>query len=95
MSAPCTSVEGEYLFSAAVHVVDEKRNRILCERAEMPLKSKSEVIQRELMTGPQTLIVGDGAVKEVKSFCSKENTKVLCFTNDMVSDISERTEHRC
>ena len=42
------------------------------------------------MTRPQTLIVGDVAVKEVNSFCSKKNTKVLCFTNDMVSDISER-----
>ena len=42
------------------------------------------------MTGPQTLIVGDGAVKEVNSFCSKKNTKVLCFTNNMVFDISER-----
>ena len=53
-------------------------------------KSKSKRPQKELMTGPQTLIVGDVAVKEVNSFCSKKNTKVLCFTNDMVSDISEK-----
>ena len=53
-------------------------------------KSKSKRSQKELMTGPQTLIVGDVAVKEVNSFCSKKNTNVLCFTNDMVSDISEK-----
>uniref|UniRef100_A0A671X1X1 Uncharacterized protein n=1 Tax=Sparus aurata TaxID=8175 RepID=A0A671X1X1_SPAAU len=53
-------------------------------------KFKSKRKQKELMTGPQTLIVGDVAVKEVNSFCSKKNTKVLCFTNDMVSDVSEK-----
>ncbi|KAK0145679.1 hypothetical protein N1851_015398 [Merluccius polli] len=46
-------------------------------------------LQKELTTGPQTLIVGDGAVNKTKHFFSK-NTKVLCFTNDMVSDISEK-----
>ncbi|KAK0141103.1 Transmembrane protein 18 [Merluccius polli] len=46
-------------------------------------------LQKELTTGPQTLIVGDGAVIKTKHFFSK-NTKVLCFTNDMVSDISEK-----
>ena len=44
---------------------------------------------KELTTGSQTLIVADGAVNE----------KVLCCTNDMVSDISENilkitAEHR-
>lgn len=29
------------------------------------------------MTGPKTLIVGDGVVKNLKSFCSKKNSKVL------------------
>ena len=42
-------------------------------------KSKNKRPQKELMTGPQTLIVGDVTVKEVNSFCSKKNTKVLCF----------------
>ena len=35
------------------------------------------------------VIVGDGALNKTKHFFSK-NTKVLCFTNDMVSDISEK-----
>ncbi|KAK0151164.1 hypothetical protein N1851_007738 [Merluccius polli] len=52
-------------------------------------KSYSKRLQKELTTGPQTLIVGDGAVNKTKHFFSK-NTKVLCFTNDMVSDISQK-----
>ncbi|KAK0141269.1 hypothetical protein N1851_021711 [Merluccius polli] len=52
-------------------------------------KSYTKRLQKELTTGPQTLIVGDGAVNKTKQFFSK-NTKVLCFTNDMVSDISEK-----
>ncbi|KAK0136994.1 hypothetical protein N1851_026861 [Merluccius polli] len=48
-------------------------------------KSYTKRLQKE----PQTLIVGDGAVNKTKHFFS-ENTKVLCFTNDMVSDISEK-----
>ncbi|KAK0142424.1 hypothetical protein N1851_019869 [Merluccius polli] len=52
-------------------------------------KSYTKRLQKELTTGPQTLIVGDGAVNKTKPFFSK-NTKVLCFTNDMVSDISEK-----
>ncbi|KAK0156626.1 hypothetical protein N1851_000057 [Merluccius polli] len=52
-------------------------------------KSYTKRLQKELTTGPQTLIVDDGAVNKTKHFFSK-NTKVLCFTNDMVSDISEK-----
>ncbi|KAK0131770.1 hypothetical protein N1851_022873 [Merluccius polli] len=52
-------------------------------------KSYTKRLQKELTTGPQTLIVGDGAVNKTKHFFSK-NTKVRCFTNDMVSDISEK-----
>ncbi|KAK0133055.1 hypothetical protein N1851_031570 [Merluccius polli] len=52
-------------------------------------KSYTKRLQKELTTGPQTLIVGDGAVNKTKHFFSK-NTKVLCFTNDMVSDISQK-----
>ncbi|KAK0144166.1 STAGA complex 65 subunit gamma [Merluccius polli] len=52
-------------------------------------KSYTKRLQKELTTGPQTLIVGDGAVNKTKHFFSK-NTKVLCFTNDMVSNISEK-----
>ncbi|KAK0145664.1 hypothetical protein N1851_015445 [Merluccius polli] len=52
-------------------------------------KSYTKRLQKELTTGPQTLTVGDGAVNKTKHFFSK-NTKVLCFTNDMVSDISEK-----
>uniref|UniRef100_A0AAV2JHH6 HAT C-terminal dimerisation domain-containing protein n=1 Tax=Knipowitschia caucasica TaxID=637954 RepID=A0AAV2JHH6_KNICA len=35
LSAPCTSVDSERLFSAAANVMDEKRNRLGCEKAEM------------------------------------------------------------
>lgn len=45
------------------------------------------------MTGPKTLIVGDGVVKKVKSICSK-NTKVL-FSPMKWSDISERILELC
>ncbi|XP_073694469.1 zinc finger BED domain-containing protein 4-like [Garra rufa] len=37
LSAPCTSVDSERLFSAGSHIVDEKKNRIQCEKAEMLL----------------------------------------------------------
>ncbi|KAK0144340.1 Zinc finger BED domain-containing protein 1 [Merluccius polli] len=52
-------------------------------------KSYTKRLQKELTTGPQTLIVDDGAVNKTKHIFNK-NTKVLCFTNDMVSDISEK-----
>lgn len=52
-------------------------------------KSNAKRLQKELITGPQTQIVGAGAVNGVKSFCSK-NTKVLCFNNDMASDVSKK-----
>ncbi|XDV20072.1 hypothetical protein PO909_025454 [Leuciscus waleckii] len=42
LSAPCTSVDSERLFSAASHIVDEKRNRIQCEKAEMLLFVKKK-----------------------------------------------------
>ncbi|XP_035983843.1 zinc finger BED domain-containing protein 4-like [Fundulus heteroclitus] len=35
LTAPCTSVDSERLFSAVSHVIDEKRNRIHCDNAEM------------------------------------------------------------
>ena len=35
LSAPPTSVDSERLFSAVSNVVDEKRNRISCDKAEM------------------------------------------------------------
>uniref|UniRef100_A0A3B3BEA3 SGNH hydrolase-type esterase domain-containing protein n=1 Tax=Oryzias melastigma TaxID=30732 RepID=A0A3B3BEA3_ORYME len=44
---------------------------------------------RKLKARPETLIVGDSTVKDVQWFCSR-NTKVLCFPNDMVSDMQER-----
>uniref|UniRef100_A0A3B3BW75 SGNH hydrolase-type esterase domain-containing protein n=1 Tax=Oryzias melastigma TaxID=30732 RepID=A0A3B3BW75_ORYME len=45
--------------------------------------------ERKLKARPETLIVGDSTVKDVQWFCSR-NTKVLCFPNDMVSDMQER-----
>ncbi|XP_034031649.1 zinc finger BED domain-containing protein 4-like [Thalassophryne amazonica] len=35
LTAPCTSVDSEQLFSAVSHVIDEKRNHIFCDNAEM------------------------------------------------------------
>ncbi|KAK0147026.1 Zinc finger BED domain-containing protein 4 [Merluccius polli] len=43
LSAPCTSVDSERLFSAASNVVSEKRNRIGTERAEMLLFVKHNI----------------------------------------------------
>ena len=37
LCAPSTSVDSERLYSVASHVMDEKRNRIACEKAEMLL----------------------------------------------------------
>ncbi len=43
LSAPCTSVDNERLFSAASHVLDEKRNRLTCDKAEMLLFIKKNL----------------------------------------------------
>ncbi|MGH0118416.1 UNVERIFIED_CONTAM: hypothetical protein FKN15_023352 [Acipenser sinensis] len=43
LSAPCSSVDSERLFSAALHIVDEKRNRLMCEKAEMLLFVKKNL----------------------------------------------------
>lgn len=42
LSVPCTSGDSERLFSTASHAVDEKRNRILCEKVEMLLFVKKK-----------------------------------------------------
>ncbi|KAK7886512.1 hypothetical protein WMY93_026133 [Mugilogobius chulae] len=43
LSAPCTSVDSERLFSAAANVMDEKRNRLTCENAEKLLFIKKNL----------------------------------------------------
>ncbi|XP_047222504.1 zinc finger BED domain-containing protein 4-like [Girardinichthys multiradiatus] len=43
LSAPCTSVESERLFSAASNIVDEHRNRLMTEKAEMLLFIKKNL----------------------------------------------------
>lgn len=43
LSAPCTNVDNECFFSAASNVIDEKRNRITCEKAEMLLFVKKNL----------------------------------------------------
>ncbi|XP_073718457.1 zinc finger BED domain-containing protein 4 [Misgurnus anguillicaudatus] len=43
LSAPCTSTDSERLFSAASHVIDEKRNRLSCEKAEKLLFIKKNL----------------------------------------------------
>ncbi|KAK5894034.1 hypothetical protein CesoFtcFv8_010765 [Champsocephalus esox] len=52
--------------------------------------SKSKSLEGKLTTGPETLIVGDSAVRDVKGLCSKNNNKVLCFPKDTVSDLAEK-----
>uniref|UniRef100_A0A3P8RHM4 SGNH hydrolase-type esterase domain-containing protein n=1 Tax=Astatotilapia calliptera TaxID=8154 RepID=A0A3P8RHM4_ASTCA len=56
-------------------------------RSENLLKSKRP--QGKLKARPETLIVGNSAVKDVQRMCGK-NTKVLCFPNDMVNNLKER-----
>lgn len=54
--------------------------------------SESERSQRKLRKlkpGPRTLIVGDSTVKDIQWMCGK-NTRVLCFPEDMVSDMQKR-----
>ncbi|XP_067300896.1 zinc finger BED domain-containing protein 4-like [Pseudorasbora parva] len=43
LSAPCTSTDSERLFSAASHIIDEKRNRLSCEKAEKLLFIKKNL----------------------------------------------------
>ncbi|KAI2649236.1 Zinc finger BED domain-containing protein 4 [Labeo rohita] len=42
-SAPCTSTDSERLSSAAAHVLDEKRNRLHCDKAEKLLFIKKNL----------------------------------------------------
>uniref|UniRef100_A0A3B3B826 SGNH hydrolase-type esterase domain-containing protein n=1 Tax=Oryzias melastigma TaxID=30732 RepID=A0A3B3B826_ORYME len=51
--------------------------------------SEGKQPERKLKARPETLIVGDSTVKDVQWFCSR-NTKVLCFPNNMVSDMQKR-----
>ena len=59
-------------------------------RARYETKSSNKGQLKRLTASPQVLIVGDGAVNEIRRFCSKKNTTVLCFNKDTVSDISEK-----
>lgn len=43
LSAPSTSVDSERLFSATSNVINEKRNRIACDKAEMLLFVKKNL----------------------------------------------------
>ena len=56
----------------------------------MMLKLKIKKAKGDAKTGPRTLIVGDGAVKEIGTLCNRRHTKVLCFTNSLVLDISTK-----
>ncbi|XP_035495616.2 uncharacterized protein LOC118313818 [Scophthalmus maximus] len=58
-------------------------------RVRAESNSESKRLQSKLMARPQTLIVGDSAVKDIRSLCNK-NTKGLCFPKDMVSDMREK-----
>ncbi|KAJ4925588.1 hypothetical protein JOQ06_018314 [Pogonophryne albipinna] len=43
LSAPCTSVDSERLFSAAGHLMTQQRNRLPCDKAEMLLFVKKNL----------------------------------------------------
>lgn len=58
-------------------------------RVRTESNSERKRLQGKLTTGPQTMIVGDFAVTDVKSTCSK-NTE---HSKDMVSDLAERILH--
>uniref|UniRef100_A0A3Q2D836 SGNH hydrolase-type esterase domain-containing protein n=1 Tax=Cyprinodon variegatus TaxID=28743 RepID=A0A3Q2D836_CYPVA len=51
------------------------------------VRTESNSKSKKLTTGPQTLIVGDSAVKDFKNI---KNTKILCFPKDTVSDVAQR-----
>lgn len=86
-----TGIQLENRFSPLLEDSDSlKKSSYSHTRQRYEPTSHHKMLRKELTTGPQTLIVGDGAVNEIKHFCSKKNTKVLCFTNDMVSDISKK-----
>ena len=52
-------------------------------------KSEVRKLQGKLLTGPQTLVVGDSAITNVGSMFGR-NTKVLCFPDDTVSNMTDR-----
>lgn len=68
---------------------DDLDNLTSHNRVRTETKSESKRLLGKLTTGPQTLIVGDFAIKDAKNMCSK-NTKVLCFPKDTVSDLAGR-----
>ena len=43
LSAPCTIVESEHLFSTASNIINERRNRLSSEKAEMLLFIKKNL----------------------------------------------------
>ncbi len=61
-------------------------------RVRTESSSENDELQGKLKPGPQTLTVGDIAVKDMKSMFSR-NTKVLCFPKDMVCDLAGRFLH--
>uniref|UniRef100_A0A3Q2QQG9 OSK domain-containing protein n=1 Tax=Fundulus heteroclitus TaxID=8078 RepID=A0A3Q2QQG9_FUNHE len=53
---------------------------------------RSKTSEKGHATGPRTLILCNGSVREIKHFCNKKNTEVLIYNDrncGMVSDISD------
>ncbi len=77
LSAPCTNVDSERLFSAASNVIDEKRNRLMCEKAEMLLfikKTPHSYIHRwSSQTIPQNISSWPFCEIHTKSCCIRIN----------------------
>lgn len=48
LSAPPTSVDSEHLFIAVSHVVDEKRNRIVCDDAVLSISDSLSLTHTSL-----------------------------------------------
>ena len=59
-------------------------------RTESNLKIKG--YRRKLTSGPETLIIGDFDIKDIRRMCSK-NIKILCFAKNIISDMTERILH--
>ncbi|KAK0151881.1 Zinc finger BED domain-containing protein 1 [Merluccius polli] len=67
LCAPCTSTESERLFSSVSHILDEKRNRLCCDKAEMLIFVKKNMHLTKNMAEA-------GAEAEPTKLISKKNS---------------------
>lgn len=91
-----TDIQLENRFAPLLQDSDSlKESSSTSTRERYETKSYSKRLQKERTTGPQTLIVGDGAVNEIKCFCSEKNTKVLFSKWHGIWYLKENYENCC